>query len=138
MDAWSDVEGAIQAAIKQRTERLEKLVAASSMLILLGAIWLVWPTLSAAVKGEGGLLNGLGMPIIILIWGLLVQDIGLTNPSTRTRVGASATIAWPVLLMIASKELVSVSELSVIGPVFVAVAASSCFFYSKAVLKRRS
>ena len=47
MDAWSDVEGAIQAAIKQRTERLEKLVAASSMLILIGAIWLVWPTLSA-------------------------------------------------------------------------------------------
>ena len=45
MDAWSDVEGAIQAAIKQRTERLEKLVAASSMLILVGAIWLVWPTL---------------------------------------------------------------------------------------------
>ena len=135
MDAWSDVEGAIQAAIKQRTERLEKLVAASSILILVGAIWLVWPTLSAAVKGEGGLLNGLGMPIIILIWGLLVQDIGLTNPSTRTRVGASATIAWPVLLMIASKELVSVSELSVIGPFFVAIAASSCFLYSKSVLR---
>ena len=57
MDAWSDVEGAIQAAIKQRTERLEKLVATSSMLILLGAIWLVWPTLSAAVKGEGGFAN---------------------------------------------------------------------------------
>ena len=135
MDAWSDVEGAIQAAIKQRTVRLEKLVAASSMLILIGAIWLVWPTLSAAIKGEGGLLNGLGMPIIILIWGLLVQDIGLTNPSTRTRVGASATIAWPVLLMIASKELASVSQLTVIGPVFVAIAAAACFLYSKSVLR---
>ena len=135
MDAWSDVEGAIQAAIKQRTARLEKLVAASSMLILLGAIWLVWPTLSAAAKGEGGLLTGLGMPIIILIWGLLVQDIGLTNPSARTRVGASATIAWPVLLMIASKEVTSISEINVTGPVLVAIAASSCFFYSQAVLK---
>ena len=135
MDAWSDVEGAIQAAIKQRTARLEKLVAASSMLILLGAIWLVWPTLSAAAKGEGGLLTGLGMPIIILIWGLLVQDIGLTNPSARTRVGASATIAWPVLLMIASKEVTSISEITVTGPALVAVAASSCFFYSRAVLK---
>ena len=135
MDAWSDVEGAIQAAIKQRTDRLEKLVAASSMLILLGAIWLVWPTLSAAAKGEGGLLTGLGMPIIILIWGLLVQDIGLTNPSARTRVGASATIAWPVLLMIASKEVTSISEINVTGPVLVAIAASSCFFYSRAVLK---
>ena len=135
MDAWSDVEGAIQAAIKQRTARLEKLVATSSMLILLGAIWLVWPTLSAAAKGEGGLLTGLGMPIIILIWGLLVQDIGLTNPSARTRVGSSATIAWPVLLMIASKEVTSTSEITVTGPVLVAVAASSCFFYSRAVLK---
>ena len=135
MDAWSDVEGAIQAAIKQRTDRLEKLVAASSMLILLGAIWLVWPTLSAAAKGEGGLLTGLGMPIVILIWGLLVQDIGLTNPSARTRVGSSATIAWPVLLMIASKEVTSISEVTVTGPLLVAVAASSCFFYSRAVLK---
>ena len=135
MDAWSDVEGAIQAAIKQRNARLEKLVATSSMLILLGAIWLVWPTLSAAAKGEGGLLTGLGMPIIILIWGLLVQDIGLTNPSARTRVGSSATIAWPVLLMIASKEVTSISEITVTGPVLVAVAASSCFFYSRAVLK---
>ena len=133
-----DVEGAIQAAIKQRTERLEKLVATSSMLILLGAIWLVWPTLSAAAKGEGGLLTGLGMPIIILIWGLLVQDIGLTNPSARTRVGASATIAWPVLLMIASKEVTSISEITVTGPVLVTVAASSCFFYSRAVLKAAS
>ena len=37
--------------------------------------------------------------------------------------------------MIASKELVSVSELSVIGPFFVAIAASSCFLYSKSVLR---
>ena len=135
MDAWSDVEGAIQAAIKQRTDRLEKLVATSSMLILLGAIWLVWPTLSVAAKGEGGLLTGLGMPIIILIWGLLVQDIGLTNPSARTRVGASATIAWPVLLMIASKEVTSISEITVTGPILVTIAASSCFVDSRAVLK---
>ena len=135
MDAWSDVEGAIQAAIKQRTNRLERLVATSSIMILLGAIWLVWPTLSAAAKGQGGLLNGLGMPIIILIWGLLVQDIGLTNPSARTRVGASATIAWPVLLMIASKEVVSFSKITVIGPVLIMAAAASCFVYSKTVLK---
>ncbi len=135
MDAWSDIDGAIQAAIKQRSKRVDNLVAASSVLILLGATWLVWPTLSAAVKGQGGLLNGLGMPIIILVWGLLVQDIGLTNPSARTRVGASATIAWPVLLMIASKEVVSFTEIAVIGPLLVAIAAASCFVYSKTVLR---
>ena len=58
MDAWSDVDGAIQAAIKQRNTNLERLVTASSLLILIGAIWLVWPNLSAAAKGESGLLTG--------------------------------------------------------------------------------
>ena len=134
MDAWADVESAIQAAVKQRNARLEKLVAISAISILLGAIWLVWPTLSAAAKGEGGLLNGLGMPILILAWGLLVQDIGLTSPTARTRVGASATIAWPVLLMIASKELTSPITLDIFGPILIGFVATSCFFYSKTVL----
>ena len=134
MDAWADVESAIQAAIKQRNDRLEKLVAISAISILLGAIWLVWPTLSAAAKGEGGLLNGLGMPILILAWGLLVQDIGLTSPSARTRVGASATIAWPVLLMVASKELTSTISLDLVGPILIGIVAISCFYYSRSVL----
>ena len=134
MDAWADVESAIQAAVQQRNERLEKLVAISAISILLAAIWLVWPTLSAAAKGEGGLLNGLGMPILILTWGLMVQDIGLTSPSARTRVGASATIAWPVLLMIASKELTSTISLDIVGPILVGVVAVSCFCYSRIVL----
>ena len=134
MDAWADVESAIQAAVKQRNDRLEKLVAISAISILLGAIWLVWPTLSAAAKGEGGLLNGLGMPILILAWGLLVQDIGLTSPTARTRVGASATIAWPVLLMIATRELTSPITLDIFGPILIGFVATSCFFYSKTVL----
>ena len=134
MDAWADVESAIQAAVKQRNDRLEKLVAISAISILLGAIWLVWPTLSAAAKGEGGLLTGLGMPILILAWGLLVQDIGLTSPSARTRVGASATIAWPVLLMIASKELTSTITLEIVGAILIGFVAISCFYYSRSCL----
>ena len=122
MDAWADVEGAIQAAIKQRNTRLERLVGMSSIVILLGAIWLVWPSLAAAANGEAGLLNGLGMPIVVLIWGLLVQDIGLTNPSSRTRIGASATIAWPVLLIIAAREMGDVSATNLLGPVLVVIA----------------
>ena len=134
MDAWADVEGAIQAAIKQRNTRLERLVGMSSIVILLGAIWLVWPSLAAAANGEAGLLNGLGMPIVVLIWGLLVQDIGLTNPSSRTRIGASATIAWPVLLIIAAREMGDVSATNLLGPVLVVIAGSSCYYYSKIVL----
>ena len=129
-----DVEGAIQAAIKQRKDRLERLVTASSVVILVGAIWLVWPSLSAAAQGEAGLLNGLGMPILVLIWGLLVQDIGLTNPSSRTRIGASATIAWPVLLIIAVREVEDYARVDNVGPLLVVFAALACLSYSKTVL----
>lgn len=134
MDAWSDVDGAIQAAIKQRNANLERLVTASTLIILLGSIWLVWPNLSAAAKGESGLLTGLGMPILILIWGLLVQDIGTTNPISRTRIGASSTIAWPVLLLISAQNLDAYSEADVAGPILVIIAGSACFAYSKSVL----
>jgi hypothetical protein len=37
--------------------------------------------------------------------------------------------------MIASKEVTSISEITVTGPILVAIAASSCFVYSRAVLK---
>ena len=134
MDAWADVESAIQAAIKQRKARLERLIGASSVIILLGAIWLVWPNLAAAAKGEAGLLNGLGMPIIVLIWGLLVQDIGLTNPSSRTRIGACATISWPILLIIAVREINGFTLTNLLGPTMVIIAGASCFYYSRIVL----
>ena len=134
MDAWSDVDGAIQAAIKQRNANLERLVTASSLLILSGAIWLVWPNLSPAANGESGLLTGLGMPILILIWGLLVQDIGTTNPISRTRIGASSTIAWPILLLISARKFDDYSNVELAGPILVIVAGLACFSYSRSVL----
>ncbi|MEC8258414.1 MAG: hypothetical protein VXZ94_04415 [Candidatus Thermoplasmatota archaeon] len=134
MDAWSDVDGAIQAAIKQRNANLERLVTTSSLLILTGAIWLVWPNLSAAANGESGLLTGLGMPILILIWGLLVQDVGTTNPISRTRIGASSTIAWPILLLISARKFDDYSNVELAGPILVIVAGLACFSYSRSVL----
>ena len=60
MDAWADVEGAIQSALEQRKQNIERLTALSAITILIGAVWLVWPTISSAAKGESGLLTGLG------------------------------------------------------------------------------
>ena len=96
MDEWADVEGAIKAAIKQRKKRLESLTSISAILILSSAIWLVWPNLTSAIKGESGLFSVLGLPLLVLVWGLMVQDLGLSDPRSRTRVGATASIAWPV------------------------------------------
>ena len=50
MDAWADVEGAIQSALEQRKQNIERLTALSAITILIGAVWLVWPTISSAPK----------------------------------------------------------------------------------------
>ena len=36
MDAWADVETAIQSAIKQRQQRLERLTSVSALILLAG------------------------------------------------------------------------------------------------------
>ena len=100
MDEWADVEGAIKAAIKQRQNRLQTLTGISAMLILTSAVWLIWPNITSAIKGESGLFSVLGLPLLVLVWGLMVQDLGLSDPKSRTRVGATASIAWPVLCLL--------------------------------------
>ena len=134
MDEWGDVETAINAAVKQRQKRIESLTGISALVILSGAIWLVWPNLSSAIKGDSGLFSGLGLPLLILTWGLLVQDIGLSNPRARTRVGASASIAWPVLLIIATHHISSSSNSMIVGVILIFIVSVVCFYCSKKIL----
>ena len=134
MDEWADVEGAIKAAIKQRQKRLETLTGISAMLILSSAIWLIWPNLTSAIKGESGLFSVLGLPLLVLVWGLMVQDIGLSDPRSRTRVGATASIAWPVLLIIAAQNFALDTNSETIGAVMIGIVAFSCLYSSKFIL----
>ena len=94
VDAWADVETAIESAVAQRQQRLDRLTSASALALLTGALWLMWPSLDAAIQGESGLLNGLGFPLMVIVWGLIIQDLAVDDPRTRTRVGSAASIAW--------------------------------------------
>ena len=134
MDEWADVEGAIKAAIKQRQKRLETLTGISAMLILSSAIWLIWPNITSALKGESGLFSVLGLPLLVLVWGLMVQDLGLSDPKARTRVGATASIAWPVLLIIAAQNFTLDSNSKTIGSLMIGVVSFSCLYSSNFIL----
>jgi len=134
MDEWADVEGAIKAAIEQRQKRIESLTGFSAIIILVSAIWLVWPSLSSALRGDSGLLSSLGLPLLILIWGLMVQDIGLPDSKARTRIGATSSIAWPILLIIAAQKFTTDSYSDIFGTAFVVIVALSCLYYSKLIL----
>jgi hypothetical protein len=60
---------------------------------------LAWPTLKDAFSGDAKLLSGLGMPILVILWGIILQDLILDDPKARTRVGAACSMFWPLLMM---------------------------------------
>ena len=135
LDAWADVDEAINAARKSRQQRLDRLTGGSALLILSGAVWLMWPSLEAAVKGEPGLLEGLGYPLFVIAYGLILQDSILDNAKARTRVGSFASIAWPVLLMIASQQLNLNDSETALGSGLIIVVGYACFRTSSSVLR---
>ena len=135
LDAWADVDAAISAARQSRQEKIERLSTFSSLIILAGAIWLMWPNLQSAFKGDSGLFEGLGYPLLIIAYGLILQDSILDDPKARTRIGSFACIAWPVLLMIASKHFEIQQTSDLIGCWFLLVVAYTCFVTSSNILQ---
>ena len=98
---WGDVDEAIKAERLLRVQRIERLSTICALFCLSGAIWLAWPVLKDAFVGDASLLTGLGMPVLVLLWGIVIQDLILDDPRARTRIGAATSIVWPVLLMFA-------------------------------------
>ena len=98
---WGDVEEAIKAERLLRIQRIERLSTICALFCLSGAIWLAWPVLKDAFVGDASLLTGLGMPVLVLLWGIVIQDLILDDPRARTRIGAASSVVWPVFLMFA-------------------------------------
>ena len=101
---WGDVEEAIKAERLLRIQRIERLSTICALMCLAGAVWLAWPTLKEAFSGDAELLAGLGMPILVILWGIVLQDLILDDPKARTRVGAACSMFWPLLMMLAIRS----------------------------------
>ena len=104
MDGFVNLEDAVKAEEKSRLDGIEKLAGASAFTLLIAATWLAWPALQSAMEG-GPLITGLGYPLIILAWGIFVQDLGVLDKKGRSRVGAAATISWLPISVIAISQL---------------------------------
>jgi len=135
LDAWADVDAAILAARQSRQQRLDRLTSGSALLILSGAVWLMWPSLQSAIQGDSGLFEGLGYPLLIIAYGLVLQDSIVDDPKARTRIGSFTSIAWPVFLILASKHLNLDEYTSIIGCGFILLVAYACFKTSSTVLQ---
>ena len=132
MDGFVDLNEAVEAEVNNRLKKIETLSTFSALAMLAAATWLAWPALDSAMKG-GPLITGLGYSLIILIWGIFVQDLGQLSGEKLSRVGAASTIAWLPLAVIAAGNLEgNTSEL--IGAVLVCSTSVALIFVSRNIL----
>ena len=133
MDGFVDLEEAVKMEEKGRVDSIEKLSGISAFTLLGTATWLAWPALQSAMDG-GPLITGLGYSLIILAWGIFVQDLGLMDKKGRSRVGAAATIFWLPISIIALAQLEgNISELA--GLSLLLIVSLALFRVSRVILR---
>ncbi|HIG03377.1 MAG TPA: hypothetical protein EYQ53_03215, partial [Candidatus Poseidoniales archaeon] len=85
------VDGRLDAAFVARAKRIEQLTTFVAMAMLGAAFWLAWPDLQSSFSGDRTLASALGAPILVLTWALLMQDLVMMTPRSRSRLGAATT-----------------------------------------------
>ena len=136
MDTWADVDAAFEAVMDQRKKRQDNLTIISTILIFSSTIWLIAPSIQPALQGKGGLIQALGLPLIVIIWALQVDEYVNGDAKGNTRAASAATIAWAPLLWIGLSPFVASQTPENILAALILVAISYvCFSYSNAVLR---
>ena len=120
MVTWADADAAVEAERSRRIKRVENMTLITALTLLLCAIWLAWPSLRSLINGDGVVLTSFGAPLVLLIWGIFIQDLTLDDATARARAASASTVAWPLLLCLGAPALTKPS------PPPPPVACSSC------------
>ena len=133
MDGFVDLDEAIKAEAKSRLDRVEKLAGISAMAMLVAAVWLAWPSLKSGMSGDS-ITSDLKYALIIIAWGVFVQDLGLMDKKSRSRIGIISTIAWLPLAVVALSQLEgNISQM--LGMAILLSTSVALFLTSRAILE---
>ena len=132
MDGFVDLDEAIKAEAKSRLDRVEKLAGISAMIMLGAAVWLAWPALKSGMGNS--ITSDLKYAMIIIAWGIFVQDLGMMDKKARSRIGTIATIVWLPLAVVAISHLEgSISQ--IVGMTILSITSFSLFITSREILQ---
>ena len=104
MDGFVDLQDAIDAESKSRLQRIERLAGFSAFVMLGAALWLAWPALSAAIGGDS-MTSDLKYALVVIAWGVFIQDVGYSDKKSRSRIGTISSIAWLPILIVGVGQL---------------------------------
>ncbi|MBF90584.1 MAG: hypothetical protein CMP75_02325 [Flavobacteriales bacterium] len=133
MDGFVDLEEAIKAETKNRLDRIEKLAIFSALAMLSAAAWLAWPTLSTGMSGDV-ITSDVTYAMIIIAWGIFVQDLGIMDKKSRSRIGTISTIGWLPLAVVAISELEGDLS-SKVGMMILLIISFALFSTSRGILQ---
>ena len=133
MDGFVDLEEAIKSESKNRLDKVEKLAGLSAFALLGAAIWLAWPTLMDSMSGES-ITSDLKYGLIIIAWGIFVQDLGILDKKSRSRIGTISTVAWLPLAVVAASELEG-NYSEKLGMVILLITSAALFSTSRSILQ---
>ena len=126
MVTWADAEAAVEAERQARIKAVETMTLLTALSLLACAVWLVWPSLQALIQGKGVILTSFGAPLVLVIWGIFVQDLTLDDPRARTRVGSATALSWPIFFVLAALHLEPAFNSQTLGSVFIFISGFAC------------
>ena len=125
MVTWADADAAVEAERAARIKRVENATLATALLLLSCAVWVAWPSVRGLLNGDGVVLASFGAPLLLIIWGIFVQDLTLDDGVARSRVASATTVAWPPLLCLGALGLSGVSAQTA-GSVLILAVGVAC------------
>lgn len=125
MVTWADADAAEEAERLRRTKRVENATLLTALSLLVCAVWLAWPSINGLMEGDGVVLSSFGAPLVLLVWGIFVQDLTLDDAVARSRVASATSIAWPVLLCLGALGLDGTRS-EIIGSVLIMSSGVAC------------
>ncbi len=125
MVTWADADAAVETERVARIKRVENATLGTALLLLLCALWLAWPSMRGLMNGEGVVLSSFGAPLLLIVWGIFVQDLTLDEAVARSRVASATTVAWPPLLCLGALGLGEGTEQTA-GSVLVLLGGLAC------------
>ena len=125
MVTWADADAAVETERLARIKRVENATLGTALLLLLCALWLAWPSMRGLINGDGVVLSSFGAPLLLIVWGIFVQDLTLDEAVARSRVASATTVAWPPLLCLGALGL-GEGTAQTVGSVLILLAGIAC------------
>ena len=135
MVTWADADAAVEAERSRRIKRVENMTLITALTLLLCAVWLAWPSLRSLINGDGVLLTSFGAPLVLLIWGIFIQDLTLDDATARARVASASTVAWPLLICLGALGLDQTISNTTGGSLLIMLAGITCRQWSHRTMR---